>query len=119
MDIFEANLTLFIIILYKFESDSFEILRDYEGKIAYFKNHIDDKYSEIVKSGSKDDYLDELNMDTFKNIYNKVLIVSNNQFQSNRLENMLSAMFVTSVGLYLGSPGMGLMIFSLLNPKYQ
>ena len=36
---FFRYLTLFIIILYKFEPDDFEIIKNYDEKLAYLKNH--------------------------------------------------------------------------------
>jgi len=50
---FFKYLTLFIIMLYKFEPENFQILKDYEGKLKYYKNNKLDL--KVVENENDDD----------------------------------------------------------------
>lgn len=66
---FFRYLTLFIIMLYKFESDNFEMLRDYDAKLVYLRNHKDEEYAKTVNRWKENEYaLDRANTYTFGNM---------------------------------------------------
>lgn len=96
---FFRYLTLFVIMLYKFEPENFKILQDYDEKLAYLRNHIDLKYQEIVKNGMNERTLNQLNTYTFKSILNALHTIHPDK-PNELLTSMLSVMFGIVINNY-------------------
>lgn len=89
---FFRYLTLFVIMLYKFEPENFKILQEYDEKLTELRNHIDSEYKNVVKNNLKEVFLNQLNTYTFKSIMNELTNVHPGK-PKELLENMLSVMF--------------------------
>jgi len=86
---FFRYLTLFIIILYKFEPDNFEMLRDYDEKLKSIKFNMDGHST-----------ADELSFNYFDHLYNHENGQSKNIYNYNRCEDRNGSFLVNIITLF-------------------